>query len=186
MNILDEIYLMKVYEKVRGIKEGDLVVDCGAHVGIFTLRALSADARYVLSIEPDPINFLFLRLNVNYLGLSNVEIINAAVGSKDEAAKEITPWGRKVIIPIRSIRSLVSQYNIDQIDFLKIDVEGAEIEVLKGLEGVKVNFIAMEYHGKERKNKAEEMLKKMGFKVISLDEGELGYIFAMRETPQKP
>jgi len=107
-----------------------------------------------------------------------------AVGEKDEPAKEITPWGRKVIIPIRSLKSLVSQYNIDQIDFLKIDVEGAEIEVLKSLEGVKVNFIAMEYHGKERKNRAEEMLKKMGFKVISLDEEELGYIFAVREMPQ--
>ena len=185
MNILDEIYLMKVYEKVRGIKKGDVVIDCGAHVGIFTIKAANAGARYVLSIEPNPINFLFLRLNVNYLGFSNVEIINVAVGEKDEPAKEITPWrGSKVIIPIRSLKSLVSQYNIDQIDFLKIDVEGAEIEVLKGLEGVKVNFIAMEYHGKERKNRAEEMLKKMGFKVISLDEEELGYIFAVREMPQ--
>ena len=127
MNILDEIYLMKVYEKVRGIKKGDVVVDCGAHVGIFTIKAANAGARYVLSIEPDPINFLFLRLNVNYLGFSNVEIINVAVGEKDEPAKEITPWGRKVIIPIRSLKSLVSQYNIDQIDFLKIDVKGAEI-----------------------------------------------------------
>jgi FkbM family methyltransferase len=184
IHILDRIYLEKYYEKVRGIKEGDVVVDCGAHVGTFTIKAASVGARYVLSIEPDPIHFALLRLNVNYL--DNVKIINVAIGEKDQPQKELIPYGRKVVVSIRSIRSLVSQYGIDQIDFLKIDVEGAEIEALKGLEGVKVNFIAMEYHGKERKNKAEEMLKKMGFEVISVDEGELGRIFAcVSESFQK-
>jgi len=67
------IFINKVYERFYKLKEGDTVVDVGANVGMFTVKAsLSVeDKGNVVSIEPIEQNFELLKKNIKFHNLSN-------------------------------------------------------------------------------------------------------------------
>jgi FkbM family methyltransferase len=141
-----DILLNREYEYLPEFElnkfEGKTIVDAGAHVGLFSLVA-STFAKEVISIEPHPLNFKLLQLNLEINNAENVMPINKALWSKPETITlyEGKHTGAHTILKkcdskkfnVRSItlKDLIDE--LGEIDLLKVDMEGAEFEVLSGL-----------------------------------------------------
>ena len=80
--VLLEVFRDNVYESVSKIEKGDVVVDIGAHVGMFTRKALKevGEEGLVIAIEPEPKNLELLRKNTKKY--KNVRLVNKAVGER--------------------------------------------------------------------------------------------------------
>lgn len=167
------------------IKEGDVVVDLGANIGIFSNKASELGASKIYSFEPVKENFELLMLNRP----ANCEPFKLAVGSSDLQTFEIAykadcPGGSSIIKhdggqlqPCLTVTldSLISGGLIDRIDFLKVDIEGAEVEAFKGIsdENLKgIRCIAMEVHnpeiGQEGKDYIYGRLHSLGFSSFTV------------------
>jgi FkbM family methyltransferase len=121
-------------------------LDIGAHIGKYTVtvaRRLDGAGR-VIAVEPDPDNFRSLRKNVEANGLRNVTLFNVACAAVDgEAILYRDPCepikhslrkgpGAGIAVQSRSIDSLMASLGIDEVDLMKLDVEGSEAAVLEG------------------------------------------------------
>ena len=136
------------------LRPGDVCVDTGAHVGYFTLLAagLVGSTGRVYAFEPDPVTHEILRANVELNGAANVSPCAAATGAEDgEAVLYTVPPGnsgraslragdvvRAGRVPVRMLRlaTAVPEEELPRLRLVKIDVEGAEADVLRGLEPV--------------------------------------------------
>jgi FkbM family methyltransferase len=134
------------------IKKGDVVIDCGAHIGCFTKYASLKEAN-VIAIEPEYENFALLKENTE--GFDNLKIINAVLynGKKarflvDSKRSDLHKVDRKgKLVNTIKLDSIVDFFKIKRIDFLKMDIEGAEYEVLKGFKNItKVRQLSIEWH----------------------------------------
>lgn len=96
---MQQILLDNVYTAKTKINSNDYVLDIGAHVGIFTLYA-SNKARGVIALEPHPINFRYLKINLKLNDLDNVTPLNIAVSNYDG-------FGELYVAPKSSDHSLV-------------------------------------------------------------------------------
>ncbi|MBF7728938.1 FkbM family methyltransferase [Pseudomonas sp. N040] len=129
-------------------------VDIGANIGLTTL-ALSAicSEGSVLAIEPVPVTFTLLDSNLATAGVQNVSTFNVALGAAEgsvsmyvDASNLATSFvvgidaGAGHEIPMTSLDSLVSRQQLQRLDFIKIDVEGCELEVLKGAQETLARF----------------------------------------------
>jgi len=129
------------------VRSGDVVLDCGAHVGVFTRRALSYGARVVVAIEPGPDNAECLRRNfaaeikagrvvVYPKGVWNedswLELWGQGAGSSGYSVVLKDPHTHAIRVPLTSIDKLVGELKLDRVDFIKMDIEGAERQALTG------------------------------------------------------
>jgi FkbM family methyltransferase len=124
------------------IKNDSIVLDIGANIGYFTL-IMSKLARQVHAFEPDPRNFQILQNNIEANNIKNVKLYHSAAaetaGSSTLYLSEInrgmhrlyrSDWCKEGSVQVQTVRI---DDIIDQSDFVKIDVEGAELGVLKGM-----------------------------------------------------
>jgi FkbM family methyltransferase len=134
---------------------GMTVLDIGAHHGLYTLlaaRRVGPNGR-VVAFEPSPRERWKLALNVRLNRCANVQIENCALGSSDGEAdfflvdgmdtgcNSLRPPNVKeptkvVHVPVNVLDVCLRLRAIDRIDFIKLDVEGGELEVLKGAVGL--------------------------------------------------
>ena len=137
------------------IEEGDAVVDVGAFIGGFS-RGCTGIAKRILAIEPIQSNIECMRLNLG----GTVEIAECAIWNKntvinlylgdpqDHSIFDNSREGRVVIsgnvkVSAKRLDSLCKQYGYEDIDFLKIEAEGAEPEALEGLGKLRPHKIAV-------------------------------------------
>ena len=125
-----EIYEENEYNRF-GIKidEGDVVIDCGANIGIFSQYALDMGASKVIGYEPEDMYYDYYEKNIKS---NKVHKIKSFI-SKDGI----------------DIKRIISDNNLDKVDFLKLDIEGAEwglFEVLDSDTLNKVDKWAIEFH----------------------------------------
>ena len=132
-----EIFYEDIYEK--RFKPIGTVVDIGAHVGMFTVKA-SFTAKNVIAFEPSPETFRLLESNCN--GIPNVRLIQKALWSKAGTTR-LYLQGNTIcnsLVCRRAdfvdVETVTLDSIIDKADFIKIDAEGAELEILKGAEKV--------------------------------------------------
>ena len=186
-NIVQEIWDKHFY-KAEGyeIKNGDCVVDIGAHIGSFTVWALHHGAN-VIAFEPDEVNFSLLMQNVQEAEKTckgAIDLHNAAVRSIEgiffiDRGGEGQPntGGYKIVEEmegesvevVRSVPVDVIFSSVPRIDYLKLDCEGSEYDILEKLndeQWAMINKIVMEWHfDKERAEKVVELMKQKGFTI---------------------
>ena len=159
--VFHEIYNLQDYylNRKRRIHKGDIVVDVGANIGVFSRWAYMHDVAKVIAFEPDKRYFKLLQLNTDP---KDTILFNAAVSDSigTVTLHEADHFGGSNIFWVPdskkgyTVRSYTLDYLfesklVDKIDFLKIDTEGAEINIFKGISNenlMKVKNIAMEYH----------------------------------------
>ncbi|MGH9719823.1 MAG: FkbM family methyltransferase [Bryobacteraceae bacterium] len=132
----------------NGVRKGDVVLDCGAHVGTYVKTALDAGASLVVAIEPSPPALECLRRNLEAeVKAGKVIIYPKGVWDKEEmlvmfdngsgaagdsfvtagdGAKKMP--GR----PVTTIDNLARELNLSRVDFIKADVKGATERMLRG------------------------------------------------------
>jgi FkbM family methyltransferase len=119
------------------------VVDVGANLGLYAVAAAKRGAR-VVAVEPDPANVRHIRRNarLNRIEVSIVEALaGAEIGTAPIALRGspvsgyidmyLGPTTRYGVAPVLTLDALLKD---ERVDLLKIDVEGAEIDVLRGAE----------------------------------------------------
>ena len=134
-----------------------MVVDLGGNMGVFTRWAYSEGASKVITFEPDRRYFELLKLNSDPRTILFNGAMSDSLGEIELCETE--HYGGSNILGHRdgntySVRTYTLDYLfetglVDKIDFLKIDIEGAEHQALKGISDenlMKVKTIAMEYH----------------------------------------
>jgi FkbM family methyltransferase len=139
----------KIYgDGEQAVRTGDVVVDCGANVGVFTRAALAAGARTVVAIEPAPENILCLRRNFEReIASGAVILIEKGVWDKDDMLtlrvdphnsaadsfvihREDAHEGARA--PLTTLDKIVRELKLERVDFIKMDIEGAEQRALAG------------------------------------------------------
>jgi FkbM family methyltransferase len=179
-----EIFFEEIYEKM--FKPSGTVIDIGAYVGMFTVKA-SFSARKVIAVEPCLETFEMLRNNCK--GIPNVELVQKALWSESGTTKLylqdsticnslVCRRNRYVDVETITLDSLVSE----PVDFIKMDAEGAELEILKGAErtlsypGTKLAIAA--YHdlpnGEPELPQLVAHLDRRGYKVYTSE----SYVYA--------
>jgi FkbM family methyltransferase len=134
----------------NGVHRGDIVIDCGAHVGVFTRQALDAGAAKVLAVEPAPPNLKCLRRNfAQEIADGRVVVVEEGVWDKEttlsfvvdlenSAGDHVVEGGGQgtTSIKVTTIDKLAAQLGLPRVDFIKMDIEGAERNALAGAAGV--------------------------------------------------
>jgi len=131
-----------------GVRSGDVVLDGGANIGVFTRKALNAGARTVIAIEPAPENVESLRRNyapeiasgrvvIQALGLWHQAAVlplrvDAGNSARNSFVLTFGPAVSTVNVPLRTIDSLVDDLALTRVDFIKLDIEGAEKKAIAG------------------------------------------------------
>jgi FkbM family methyltransferase len=140
-----EILVENVYEFITEVKEGDIVVDIGASAGPFTRSILHKNPKHVYCVEPSKHFFPILEKNTEGYP---VTIINKAI--VDELHKKPLVFYDTSTVDEISFKTLIESYNIEKIDFLKIDCEGGEYSIFidenKDYLFNNVKTIAAEFH----------------------------------------
>jgi FkbM family methyltransferase len=148
--IAEEIY------KFKSITDSPLIYDCGANIGISVLyfKMLYPKSR-ILAFEADPTIAKVLSENIANNKLDNIQVIDKALWKDNEGIEfsqegadggSMFNVGKKIKIPSIRLRELLEAES--RIDFLKMDIEGAEVEVIKDCSDLlhKCDNIFVEYH----------------------------------------
>lgn len=199
----EDFILMTIHEEdVIGLfrpKQGDTVVDVGAHMGRYTItssKSVGASGK-VIAVEADPYNFRILQHNVRLNKLTNVTALNWAVYSKKARLKLYRPdeylgsTGHRSLmtnypdypaakhhkvnetqyteVEADILDNLLKSTGVNEVNWIKIDVEGAEYEVLKGAKEIlSANnriSILVEIHGKDTYGPTMELLRSNNFNI---------------------
>jgi FkbM family methyltransferase len=156
-----------------------VIIDCGTNIGLSLIyfKKLFPLSK-VLGFEADPNLFNVCQKNLASFKLSDIQLINAAVWNKEGVVKfkSDNSLGGKIsdntngqnLIEIKTVK--LSDYLDKKIDFLKIDIEGAEYEVLKECQDhlKNVERLFVEYHSDlhsdQRLDELLEIFKGAGFR----------------------
>lgn len=144
--LLAEHDWMSERHPVSKVRPGDIVLDCGAHIGTFTQRALDQGASKVIAIDPDAVQIECLRRNFaseieagrvilvekGVWSSSGSLTLNVGVENSGMSSLVEETGGDTVDVPVTTIDELVSELGLERVDYIKMDIEGAEREALEG------------------------------------------------------
>ncbi len=129
------------------VKPGDVALDCGANVGVWTRNALDHGARLVVAFEPAPENIECYRRNFrDEIAAGRVVLVPKGVWDRDDvlllrrdpnnsAADSFVMLkgaAGAVQAPLTTIDRVVAELKLERVDYIKMDIEGAETRALAG------------------------------------------------------
>ncbi len=193
--IIDEVWFDECYQQQYKIQPGDVIIDIGANQGVFSIFAAAKSAK-VFAVEPDPNNYSILLRNIEMNGLQDsIFPINKAVSSTTGAITLYVPERdgtaltglitttpvvsamyqtmdvtsmRELTVPTLSFSELLKDVGDTEIDLLKIDVEGAELDILysgKEEEFLGIKRLVMETHAGYSQRELCSRLADLGFTI---------------------
>ncbi|NBD18850.1 MAG: FkbM family methyltransferase [Cyanobacteria bacterium] len=176
-----EIYEEEIYKFLTDNKK-PVIIDCGSNIGLSILyfKSIYPDSD-IIAFEPDPIAYKTLEANLKSFGYEDVEIYNKALWKEEttlEFGVEGADGGRIMQNKQESFKGQVkvpavclSNYLSQPVDFLKLDIEGAETAVLKECSDYlhQVKNLFVEYHSfwgqSQTINEILSILKDANFRV---------------------
>lgn len=172
------------------VEEGMNIVDVGVNKGYFSLlfAKLMKDRGKVLSFEPEPNNCLWFRKSIEANRYGCIKLFQYALSNKEGSANfyrgEKSGWGslfldnvatEKEFITIltRKLDNVLKDEGIDKVDIIKIDVQGADLLVLKGAEktlkmGNTKIVMDVDVRSLEERNQLSDFLKSCGFEIFRI------------------
>lgn len=177
-----EPFFIEVLEKV--LHEDSVFVDVGAHIGGFTLRAAKTCNRgLVVAFEPDPRNYYYLVQNIMINNVNNVVALALALSgawklvefsvSKHSVLSSTTDLHKdstlfKTMVLAAPLDGVAEIMGLSRVDAIKIDVEGAEVEVVKGATRTLQHYkpvLLIEIHGEEQYKQVMRYLRMLGYET---------------------
>lgn len=177
----DEIFRTEIY-KFKTEKSSPYIIDGGANIGLASIyfKKLYPDAD-IVAFEPDPEIFAILQSNIKSHSLHSVELINKGLWNEVKTLKFKTEGADAGLlitsddsdsefmqtVPVESLKPYLKKH----VDFLKLDIEGAETVVLRDIaeDLGKVERIFIEYHSfvdqEQSLNEIIDILKKAKFRL---------------------
>lgn len=158
--LLDYTVVEEVVERdsyrLRDVElDGATVLDCGAHVGIFSTMCAHRGARAIIAVEPQPENLELLRLNAE--AWPQIQVMGVAIGPTFGTTRIAGESGGghieldhpdSVEVEQVTLASLIDM--LGNVDLLKLDMEGGEVDALLSTDHdrlARVQRIVMETHG---------------------------------------
>lgn len=160
----DFVQMHSMVALVEQCRKPVVIIDVGAHHGAYAIvlgKILSKNniGGKIIAIEPNPVSFSVLENNVKLNNLENI-VYCERVAVSDKAGRmnislrdvqsgiSTEATSNTVPVDVVTLRMLIEKYEIQFVDILQIDVEGAELPVLKGFpwEACRVNKIFCEMH----------------------------------------
>lgn len=178
-------------EYVRNaLKPGDIAFDVGANIGLFSLvlaQAVGSSGR-VIAFEPLPSNAERAEANLNFNRLSNARVLVTAVGSEDgvvqlnmaedpaypsiQCVAENQGTGQFLRVPITRLDTVWRQMGSPSVKCVKIDVEGAELDVLQGATDLLVScrpLLILEANGEDALARLQHALGAVSYRLWQPD-----------------
>jgi hypothetical protein len=124
------------------IKEGDVVLDLGASIGLFSLLALEKKAKKIISVEAN--NEAYQYLKENCKKYKKITPVNGFVCHRDVKVTD-----QDVFIETIDLGSIIEKFKLSKIDFLKLDIEGFEFAFVLNESDKNINMVkqwAIEVH----------------------------------------
>lgn len=132
------------------LNEGMIVIDIGSNIGYYVLlesKQVGASGK-IMAVEPAPSNVRLLKRNLEANDCTNVTIIECAIGAELGTAylqmsemsnrhSLFAPYGGAVTtaqVSLSTVDHIVDSYGLDSVDLIRMDVEGYEISVVKGMQ----------------------------------------------------
>lgn len=179
IRVFKQIFVDNEYDSLNLPETANTIVDLGANIGLSALFFLKKYPNaHIIAVEPDTINFEFMKRNLEDYS-NHVALIKAAIWPSDgevslvehdESNEGLGAWGYRTetltegaegSVSAISIPTLMNQFSMDFIDILKVDIEGAEYELFeKDYESWldKVGLIIIETHDRFKPN-SEAMVR---------------------------
>jgi FkbM family methyltransferase len=172
------VWLLREYDKPDfKIRNNDIIIDVGAHIGLFTLFAsqFCKEGR-IFCFEPVRENYDLLVTNLQINKITNAKPFNIAISqnigkvkiylNEDESGHSMFVSGTKSIqIESTSLKNIIDTNNLEKCDFLKMDCEGVEYEIIDSLPidyFDKIKKMCIEYHfADEKPHLIQNMIKKL-------------------------
>jgi FkbM family methyltransferase len=157
LHTVNELFIDEIY-KFETSNKTPYIIDCGAYIGTSILYfKTNYPTAKILAFEPDEDNFEILSKNVNSWSFDNVEVINKAIWENNEPINfeskgemsgsiqtDASQSSKNNLVKTQRLFDLLDV----KIDLLKIDIEGAEYEVIKDCDSKLKNVekLFIEYH----------------------------------------
>ena len=161
--IQENIYFVDEYEKAEFktlknlLNKGDVLVDIGANIGLYTLCAskLVGDDGHVICFEPFSTNFSALKTNLSINENSNIIVEKVAVGDSNSVidlfyddkemnlgmvSSQLSEYSQTEKVTCVSLDSYLQNNPYKKVDFVKIDIEGNEYAALLGMKNILEKF----------------------------------------------
>jgi FkbM family methyltransferase len=138
-----------IYDGVNArVQRGDIVLDIGAHVGVFAKHALKLGAALVVAVEPVPPTITCLERNLaTDIRQGRVLVYPKGAWDRDDLLRMTLstvdsgsdsflhgadPTKQQVLLPLTTIDTIVRDLKLTKVDFIKMDIEGSERHALAG------------------------------------------------------
>lgn len=188
-SVLNEIMIEKVYDNdFLKVSRGDVVVDIGFNMGIFSLDSLKYGPKKIIAFEPTPdlvniynSHFNFPEISLYPFAVSDKEekiyfYQNYLSGLSSTIPSKADESHKKIEVDSIVLWNFLSSIGISEINFLKMDCEGAEIEIFDSMSDEnlsKIEKMVVEFHyNLEHISELVERIKRCGFQVLIKENSE--------------
>jgi FkbM family methyltransferase len=189
-SIAEPFVTIEQYLNFASLNTGDVVFDLGAYSGLTSIAFAHkvGESGRVIALEPDFTNYQCLEKNISLSKTDNIEILNAAVwthtGSLEfsletsmgsSAVDLVGARGEVVEVQCCTLYDLAKKYNLDKVDFIKCDIEGAESYIFENKEFFdhykpKIIVEAHNVHGVLNIDTFTQILQSYGYKSEIIDQ----------------